>query len=98
MGRTLSTIEGNPLCNGSIEVQVDDGSLGTDPIAYVDDADWYSRFRMKHESTRAPFPFGRSVGSYKKEVTLANCFRHLDMSLASLITSDFACSFYKPKR
>jgi hypothetical protein len=37
------------------------------PIVYVDDAYWYSSFKMKHESTRAKSP--------------ANRFQHVDLAL-----------------
>jgi hypothetical protein len=55
-----------------IDVQVNAGCHVTDPIVYVDDADWYSRFKMNHESACAPLLFGRSVWSYRSHRRIAS--------------------------
>jgi hypothetical protein len=58
MGWISRPIKGIALCNETAS-QLEDGSLVMELI--VDDADRYSRFKMKHESTRASFPPGRGV-------------------------------------
>jgi hypothetical protein len=58
MGWISRSTKGTALCNETA-TQLEGGSLVMELI--VDDADQYSRFKLKHQSSPASFPPGRGV-------------------------------------